>query len=74
MLPQVNIVALDDSETTFLSGAKLEYFVDETVVNTGFFNATNDFCLARANSSNMWECESRTLTELRDGFWSYPIT
>jgi hypothetical protein len=59
---------------TFNSGVKLEFYIDSTSFAQGVMDITNDFCLAYANTQNVWECTGREFEQLDDGFWSFPIT
>ena len=71
--PQVKILSLNSTVQVFNDGAKIEYYVNASSVDTSILNKTNDFCLALA-SSDLWSCKQRTPTFLDDGFWSFPIT
>lgn len=73
IVPQVNILNLNSKVQSFSDGAKVEFFVGPKSIDSSIFNTTNDFCLARANSSSMWECTTYDLTQLDDGFLSFPI-
>lgn len=70
--PTVRLVNLNSTQQSFAGGAKLEFYLPHAVYSN--FNVTNDFCLARANSSDMWDCKSRQVSLLADGFWSFPVS
>ena len=53
---------MGSTQTTFNSGASLEFFIDSKAVDLSILNQSNDFCLARANSDNEWECTDDELT------------
>ena len=57
----------------FHTGARLEFLIESRSFSQEVMDVTNDFCLARANSTNDWECISRSYSETNDGFWSFPI-